>query len=119
MVGKFFGLPLEVRHVTLSTGALALAACARGTRRASASPAFRSRAVLGILVIFVMNLSVSFVLALAVALRAREVARRDRWRLWASVFVTFARSPPNSSSLRAPPPSRSTAPSPPRPPAVH
>ena len=40
-----------------------------------------------------MNLSVSFVLALAVALRAREVARRDRLRLWLSVFVTFARSP--------------------------
>jgi site-specific recombinase len=33
------------------------------------------------------------VLALAVALRAREVARRDRLRMWASVVVTLARSP--------------------------
>ena len=91
VLGRFFGLPLEVRHVTLSTGALTLAACERGLA-ALREPAFHA-ALLGIFAVLVMNLSVSFVLALAVALRAREVARRDRLRLWRSVFVTFARSP--------------------------
>jgi site-specific recombinase len=91
VVGKFFGLPLEVRHVTLSTGALTLAACERGWE-AFHEPAFGS-AALGILVVLVMNFFVSFVLALSVALRARDVARRDRLRMWISVFLTLARSP--------------------------
>lgn len=90
-LGKFFGLPLEVRHVTLSTGALTLAACQRGWA-VLGDPAFHA-AVLGIGVIFLMNLTVSFNLALAVALRARDVSFRDRVPMWISIFVTLARSP--------------------------
>jgi site-specific recombinase len=91
VIGKFLGLPLEVRHVTLSTGALTLAACERGWG-VLREPAFRA-AVLGIGVIFLMNLTVSFNLALAVALRAREVSWRDRVPMWISVAVTLVRSP--------------------------
>ncbi len=91
VAGKFFGLPLDVRHVTLSTGALTLAVCTLGTD-ALFSPEFHA-AALGIAVIGALNFGVSFVLALLVALRAREVDRRDRFRMWVSVAITFVRSP--------------------------
>jgi len=91
VMGKFFGLPLDVRHVTLSTGALTLAVCSLGPEVLRSS-AFVEAAV-GILVIGVLNFGVSFVLALAVALRARGADRSDRRRLWLSVFATFIRSP--------------------------
>lgn len=91
IAGKFFGLPLDVRHVTLSTGALTLAVCSQGT------PSLRSAetwaAAAGIVVIGLLNFGVSFVLALMVALRAREVERKDRLKLWASVALTFLKSP--------------------------
>jgi site-specific recombinase len=91
IAGKFFGLPLDVRHVTLSTGALTLALCAQG------SAALRTGefwgAALGIAIIGSLNFGVSFVLALLVALRAREVERKDRLKLWVSVFATFFKSP--------------------------
>jgi site-specific recombinase len=91
IMGKFFGLPLDVRHVTLSTGSLTLALSTLGGR------AFENPdtvpAMLGIAVIGTLNFGVSFVLALAVALRAREVALRDRLRLLVSVVATFFRSP--------------------------
>ncbi len=48
---------------------------------------------LGIAIIGSLNFGVSFALALAVALRARQVERSDRWRLLASLFATFFRSP--------------------------
>jgi site-specific recombinase len=89
--GKFFGLPLEVRHITLSTGALTLAACQRGAG-VFGDPEFRW-AIVGLGVILLMNFGVSFVLALSIALGAREVPWRDRLRMWASVAVTLVRSP--------------------------
>jgi site-specific recombinase len=91
VMGKFFGLPLDVRHVTLSTGALTLSALAMGPE-AMSSEAFWAAAV-GIAIIGCLNFGVSFVLALAVALRARQVERSDRLRLMLSVMATFARSP--------------------------
>jgi site-specific recombinase len=91
VMGKFFGLPLDVRHVTLSTGALTLSACALGGD-AWGHPDL-PWAALGIAVIGSLNFGVSFVLALAVALRAREVERADRLRLLLSVIATFLRSP--------------------------
>ncbi|MFN0244363.1 MAG: gliding motility protein [Planctomycetota bacterium] len=78
VLGKFFGLPLDVRHVTLSTGTLSLAVLdlgGEGWRDPRVWPA-----VIGIALIFVLNLGVSFGLALRVALRARDVeasSRRD------------------------------------------
>jgi site-specific recombinase len=105
VLGKFFGLPLDVRHVTLSTGALTLALCSLrelGIGRAEVVPA-----VAGIAVIGLLNFGVSFVLALFVALRARQVERSDRLRLLASIVATFLRSPlqfvfPPRAPLQAP-----------------
>jgi site-specific recombinase len=91
VMGKFFGLPLDVRHVTLSTGALTLSVLALGPEALS-TEAFWSAAA-GIAVIGTLNFGVSFVLALAVALRARQADRSDRWRLLRSVVATYMRSP--------------------------
>jgi len=91
VVGKFVGLPLDVRHVTLSTGALTLAVCAQG-RESLFSHEFRD-AILGVVVIGILNFGVSFILALLVALRAKDVGIRDRFRLLMSVGATLVRSP--------------------------
>jgi site-specific recombinase len=91
VLGRFFGLPLDVRHVTLSTGALTLSVCSLGEEQLSTSALVH--AIAGIVVIGLMNFGVSFVLALAVALRAREVDRSDRFRLLLSVVLTFVRAP--------------------------
>jgi site-specific recombinase len=91
VVAKFVGLPLDVRHVTLSTGTLALAVCALG------QPALHGHGLLaaagGIGIIFALNLGVSFTLALAVALRARAVPARDSLRLAGALLRRFLRRP--------------------------
>jgi site-specific recombinase len=90
IAGKFFGLPFDVRHVTLSTGALTLGVSSLGS---SAGWSSILAAACGIVIIGCLNFGVSFVLALAIALRARQVERSDRWRLLASLVATFVRSP--------------------------
>jgi len=87
IVGTFFGIPLDVRHITLSTGSLALSGCSLG------AGAVTSAACMGIAVIGVMNFGVSFVLALAVALRARDVTTRERLGLATTLILRFARHP--------------------------
>lgn len=63
-------LPVEIRHVTVSTGSVALAlATGAGTR------AEITLAVLGLVVIAAVNVGVSFVLALWLALRATKGMR--------------------------------------------
>ena len=80
-----------MRHVTLSTGALALAACSLGSH-AVGEPEFLA-AMAGIAIIGILNFNVSFVLALALALRARGVNRLDRIRLLGAVLKRFVTSP--------------------------
>jgi site-specific recombinase len=69
--------------VTLSTGQLAFA-LAEGGWAGLQRPA-AAWAVAGIAVTFVLNLGTSFFLALAVALRARDVPRRNRLRLFSAI----------------------------------
>lgn len=90
IAGKFFGLPLDVRHVTLSTGALTLAISSLALDPYSPEAV---AAAAGIAAIGTLNFGVSFVLSLNVALRARQVERKDRFRLWAAVCWTFVKSP--------------------------
>jgi site-specific recombinase len=87
--GKFLGLPLEVRHVTLSTCGLTLAAAAIGPEvlHHGLLPAAAGIAIIGTL-----NFGVSFVLALGVALRARAV-ERSGGRLLSALARRFFRSP--------------------------
>jgi site-specific recombinase len=90
-LGKFFGLPLDVRHVTLSTGTLALAAAHFGTH--SLSDNFFYRALGGIGITFVLNLSVSFLIAAVVALRAYNVRLSEQWEILGYVVRAALRSP--------------------------
>lgn len=89
--GKFFGLPIDVRHVTLSTGTLALAGVTLG-KPVLMDPRLWWAAA-GIGVIFVCNLGVSFLLALTVAMRARSVSSHDRALIFKAVVRRFFRNP--------------------------
>jgi site-specific recombinase len=91
VAGKFFGVPLDVRHVTLSTGTLALAAARFGT--AGLGDRWFLYAVVGIAIIFVLNLTVSFMIALYVALRAYDIGWREQLAILRSVAVEAVRSP--------------------------
>lgn len=91
IVGKFFGAPVDVRHVTLSTGAMTLAGASVGPL-AIVEPAFRE-AVLGLVIIGTLNFTVSFTLALAVALRARNVPLAALVALLRAVAVRLVRRP--------------------------
>lgn len=69
-LGAFFGLPIDVRHVTLSAGQLALATAALWPGGLDVTLAF---AVAGIACMFVLNLGVSFLLAFLNAARAYDL----------------------------------------------
>ncbi len=90
-VGAFFGLPIDIRHVTLSTGTLALAAARFGT--GSLGHRWFYHASLGIAVIFVLNLFTSFTIAAYVALRAYDVSAREQWAIVRSLTAAAFRSP--------------------------
>ena len=83
-VGLFFGLPLEVRHVTLSTGQLAAAAAAEGLTVLRLADFWWC--VAGIAVTGVLNLAVSFFLAFRVAMGSRGIRLVDRSRIRRAIF---------------------------------
>lgn len=101
-VALFFGLPIEVRHVTLSTGQLAAAAAAEGWSVLQHSPFWWC--VAGIVVTGLLNLTVSFFLAFKVAMRSRGIRLADRSRIRQAIFRRL-RSHPGSFVL---PPQPST-----------
>ncbi|MDO9315215.1 MAG: site-specific recombinase [Burkholderiaceae bacterium] len=83
-VALFFGLPIEVRHVTLSTGQLAAAAAAQGLSVLQQGPFWWC--VAGIVVTGLLNLTVSFFLAFRVAMRSRGIRLADRSRIRKAIF---------------------------------
>jgi len=91
VVAAFFGLPLDVRHVTLSTGQIAAAAGALGADVLH-EPAFWW-CVAAIPVTGILNLSVSFLLAFRVALRSRGIRLRDRSRIYRAIRQRLWRRP--------------------------
>lgn len=91
VLGEFFGLPLDVRHVTLSSGTLALAAARFGTK--SLGNRWFYHAVVGIGVIFVLNLFVSFTIAAFVALRAYDVGPGEQWSILRFLVAGAVHSP--------------------------
>ncbi len=88
--GTFLGLPIDVRHITLSTGSLTFAALSQP--HVLGQPEFYL-AVSGLAVIAFFNFTVSFMLALTVAMRARSVERRERFRLLGAVLKRLVTSP--------------------------
>ncbi len=88
---KFFGLPLDVRHVTLSSGSLTMALSSVDPDTLGWGPIIW--AWVGIAFIGMLNFGVSFALALVVALRARDVPRGERRTLPGAVIRRFFRKP--------------------------
>ena len=95
----FFGLGLDVRHVTLSAGQLALAGASFGLD-AFKIPAFWW-ALVTVPLIGILNVGVSFYFAFRLALRAHNVSGLDRRRIRAAVW-TRVRSAPLSFLWPAP-----------------
>ena len=91
VIARFFGIPFDVRHVTLSTGTLALAAARFGT--SSFGKGWFYYAVAGILVTFVLNLGVSFSISSFVALRAYDVSGREQLLLLRYLLRQLVRTP--------------------------
>ena len=91
VIARFFGIPFDVRHVTLSTGTLALAAARFGT--SSFGHDWFYYAMAGIGVTFVLNLGVSFSIASFVALRAYDVHAREQFLLLRYLLRQIVRSP--------------------------
>ncbi len=91
VVARFFGISLDVRHVTLSTGTLALAAARFGT--SSFGHDWLYYAIAGIGITFILNLGVSFSIASIVALRAYDVPRSEQIQILKFVIKDFFESP--------------------------
>ena len=90
-LASFFGLPLDVRHVTLSTGQLGAAAGAMGFGLLAQSAFWWC--VAGIAITGFLNVTVSFTLAFRVALRSRGVRLQDRRRIGRALWLRLRSEP--------------------------
>jgi site-specific recombinase len=90
-IAHFFGLPLDVRHVTLSTGTLSLGITSRGPGILGSGAILM--AGLGVAVTFVMNLGVSFYLALKLALRAQDISSHDSEEIMRTLLGRLRNNP--------------------------
>jgi site-specific recombinase len=90
VIGQFLGLPIDVRHVTLSSGMLAFAGAGL---RGWFSTGWFFWALAGVATMFVLNLSVSFFLSLYTASRAYDLARRELAVLGARLLRRFVQQP--------------------------
>lgn len=84
-VGAHFGLPLDIRHITLSTGALAAAVCTLGLGPALAAGG--AWAVAGLMLIGFFNSVVSFAIGFATSMHAQRVDRAILSRGLAAVRI--------------------------------
>lgn len=88
---KFIGIPLDVRHVTLSSGSLAGGITVLGVEFLK-TPEFW-RAVIGIVFIGAFNVLVSFGLAFYMAIKARGINTPQRLAIRQAVMRRFFSSP--------------------------
>jgi site-specific recombinase len=89
--GKFVGLPLDVRHVTLSSVSLTLATCSLFNHPINVTDL--AAACLGVVFVGFLNFAVGYSLALAVAARARQVETGSLRRLLRALRVRFRNRP--------------------------
>jgi site-specific recombinase len=90
-IGRVLGLPLDVRHVTLNTGIMSLGAAALG--RDWLRQGWFLFACGGIAVTFVLNLTVSFLLALRLALQAFNVPLAEQRLVLRALVHSFFKQP--------------------------
>ncbi|WP_197330136.1 site-specific recombinase [Ralstonia syzygii] len=108
---SFFGPHMEVRHVTLSTGAVATAVGVLGAGEMHTAAFWL--AVAGIALMGVLNVLVSFALAFNMAMRSRNLRGLDRRRITGALWRRILRDPLCLLVPRAP-----TEPAPPTPPTT-
>lgn len=87
----FFGLGLEVRHVTLTTGQIGVAAATLGMDVLHSHAFWWAVALVPLN--GALNVGVSFYLALRLALRAHNVGRVDRGRIYRALRARWRRAP--------------------------
>jgi site-specific recombinase len=87
----FFGLPIEVPHVTLSTGQIAVAAATLGPEVLKSPLLWWSVAAIPILGL--LNVGVSFFCAFRLALRAHNVSGVDRARIRVALRARLRKRP--------------------------
>jgi site-specific recombinase len=103
----FAGLPMEVRHVTLSTGQVAVAAFALGPETLTSAPFWM--AIAGLAMIGALNVGVSFTLALRIAMKAVDISPADRRHVYRAIRarlfsrpLEFIWPPPDSAGNAVP-----------------
>lgn len=92
MLLSFGGIPLEVRHVTLSAASVALA-MGPGLAAGALPWANLGWAFLGVACIGLLNFGVSFALSLRLAIQARGLGDQDRLALGKAIFRAFRKQP--------------------------
>ncbi len=92
MVFAFAGLPLEVRHVTLSAASAAFAA-GPGIAEGAVPWAALAWAALGVSLIGILNFGVSFALSLRLAIQARDLEPGGRRALLKALLRAFLARP--------------------------
>ncbi len=109
---SFFGPHMEVRHVTLSTGAVATAVGVLGPGVMHTAAFWLAAA--GIALMGVLNVLVSFMLAFNMAMRSRNLRGLDRKRITGAVWRRILRDPlcllvPRAPTEPTPPTTRTPA----------
>jgi site-specific recombinase len=90
MVGAFFGLPLDIRHITFAAGNLGLALVGMDWHMTTTMVV---TSVIGIGLIGFMNFIVSFGLSLTLALRSRGIAVAELLPIIMAVWRYFLHFP--------------------------
>ena len=90
-LASFFGFPFDVRHVTLSSGAITASAMSIGPAVFSSSNFWLG--VVGIASMGVLNLTVAFALALIVAIWAKRVSSPKRGVIYRQLLKEFLNRP--------------------------
>lgn len=90
-LGNFFGILLDIRHVTLASGGFAFALSALNFSNVDKFEIIS--ACLGITMIGLINVSVSFALALSVAISARKIHSLERKQIRSAIFKRLLTSP--------------------------
>jgi len=90
-LGIFLGLPLDVRHVTLSSGTLASAVVTLGIKSLSTWDFWL--AIVGIVFCGFLNVSVAFAMSMLVAIRARRIETPQRNQIYRAVLARLRKYP--------------------------
>jgi site-specific recombinase len=91
IIAESFALPLEVRHVTLSSGSIAAAVGVLGLATIGTWSFWL--AVAGIVSMAFLNVGVSFFLAFQVALRSRDLPRLERSQIYRAIARAIIAQP--------------------------